>query len=384
MLFLSSRDPEAEMGGVTPSESFSFDVLDSYGVESTSLSIFVNGIQAYDGASGWISPFDGYVGNTVVDGYSGFHVRIDHSSYSASTRVELHILASSIDSVTFLDETYGFWIATTVTFVSIGPFEVCLSVGFSGALDTGTLDDASLFSISNGAYVRKIDIISNDSILLWVEGMNGNPTFTLTMSDILDIHGFPVEFSGASVYPGFSEALVSGYNGLVRSWQQSLMVEKDIQRAFLMGIRGLDIFDIQSTSPTKWGQILDSYGIYAACLNGDGYSFSDSDSPRISDMVPASGAVVLAPDTIRFLISDITSVEISSLIVSVNSVLVFGGAAGWANGWGGQIEIFPQGLSVVLYPVAGFFHSGDNALIEVRASDFSSNVMDAAYSFTIL
>lgn len=389
--FLRNRDPGVDVGGVGASQSFSFDVLDDYsGVAPLTLYFFVNGAPAYIGATqSWVAPFDGYVGRVEdVDGYDGYHVRIDHPALSASSRVDLRVVAQDGQG-NLLDETYGFWIAPALLSVAVDPYETTLRVTFSGAMDPTLLLDASMFALSDGAYARKAEMPAPDQALLWVERFQGAGPFELTVSDsLLDIHGGALAGDRTRSVEVFqSDALFSNTDGLVRSWRVSRQIARDAQRVYLAGLRGLDVLDIRYgiTRASRWSQILDAYGISAMCLTGDGYDFSEGEPPTLTSQDPAPGSIVPSPTTIRFLVVDaVTSVETTSLAVYIGSRLVFsGGSSGWLNGWGGQVSVSPHQLAVELFPPAGEFLSGETVSVRVMATDLLGNAMDRTYQFTI-
>ena len=389
--FLRNRNPGVDVGGVGATQSFAFDVLDDYsGVAPLSLYFFVNGAPAYVGPTrSWVAPFDGYVGRVEdVDGYDGYHVRIDHAAFPASSRVDLRVVARDGQG-NVLDETYGFWIAPAIVSVAVDPYETTLRILFSGVMDPAPMFDASAFALSGGAYVRKVELPASDQVLLWVERFQGSGPFELTLSDsIADIHGGALAGDKTRSVEVFqSDALFSNTDGLVRSWRVSRLVARDAQRIYLAGQRGLDVLDVRYgiTRASRWSQILDSYGISAMCLAGDGYDFSESDPPVLSDQDPAPGSIVPAPDVIRLSVVDrITSVETVSLAVYVGSRLVFsGGNGGWLNGWGGQVSVSPHRLDVELYPPTGEFSSGEAVSVRVMATDLLGNAVDRIYQFTI-
>ena len=390
--FLRYRDPEIDVGGVASTASFSFYVLDGYNdVMPNTLAFYVNSTQAYDGASlSWFVPYDGLVERVEnVDGYDGYHVRIDHPALPASSRVSLRVIAQD-SQASVLDETYGFWIAPALISAMVDPYETTLKLVFSGAMEPLSLLDGSLFQLSNGAYTRKVDILDAYQVRLWVERFQGTGPFTLVVSNtVRDIHDGYLVGAGGSFEIFQSNALFSNTDGLVRSWHDSRRATRDGQRLYLAGTRGLDVFDERFgiMRPSRWGQILDAYGITAMCLvkTGDGYEFFESDAPILCDQTPAPEATVLSPDIIQFSIVDnITSIETVSLIVYVGGTLAFsGGSGGWANNWGGQITVHPHKLEVELYPPQSFT-SGTRVSLRVLASNLLGGVVDRTYAFNIM
>jgi hypothetical protein len=351
----------------------------------------ITGALAYSGSTGtWSAPYDGYVGRTVVDGYDGYHVRIDHPSleFSPSDRVDLRVVAQDIQG-NILDETYGFWIASKLLSVAVDPYEITLSLLFSGAMREDSFVDASLFRLSGAAYVRKAELEAPTRARLWVEGLRGEGSFTLSVSDsVRDIHDGYLSGAGGTVPVFQSTASFSNTDGLLRSWHESRFVTKDAQRIYFGGLRGIDVLDARLGvgSANRWAQILDSYGIDALCLvnSADAYDFQVGGAPRVGDQQPAPGQTGVSIDTsISFSVRDSgSSVETISLAVYVNGLLVFGGASGgWANGWGGRISVDPAGLIMELFPPAPFPPS---SVVQVRvlAGNLFGIQASATYSFT--
>jgi len=392
--FLYNRDPVPDAGGIVPGASFSFDVLDDYsGVVPESLVFYVDGAMAYDGVSGnWHPPYDGYVGRVedVVDGYDGYHARIDHPTpFPASARVNIRVVARDVQG-NVLDETYGFWISPALVSVFVDPYETTLRLVFSGDMEPSSLLDASLFRLSGRrAYVRKVDILDAYEARLWVEWFQGEGPFALAVSDMVrDIHDGYLIGAGASLNVFQSDAMFTNTDGLVRSWHDSRLLARDGQRIYMAGMRGIDVFDDRFGIPatSRWGQVLDSYGINAICLvkSGDGYEFFESDPPQLRDQFPAPDTTVPSPGAVLFSVVDnITAVETVSLAVYVGGTLVFsGGSGGWMNNWGGQITVRQHRLDVELYPPSPFA-PGTRAYLRVLASDMLGNIVDRTYAFNI-
>lgn len=389
--FLRNLDPGAEVGGVPPQYSYSFDLLDDYDdVNPATILLYVNGSLAYSGAAElWYAPYDGYVGHVEnVDGYDGYHVRIDHPAFPNSSRVDIRVVASDFQ-MSGMDQTYGFWIAPAALQPLIDPYEITLRLPFSGGMDPAAVLDASLFRLSGGAYVRKVDILSPTEVRLWVERLLGQGPFTLTVSALVaDAHGGHLVGDQALSVPVFqSAAFFSNTDGLLRSWHESRLVARDAQRAYFAGIRGIDVLDIRSgiTAANRWAQVLDIHGIGAMCLLGsaDGYDFADEAPPRLANQDPAPDATGVPADTdILFsVVEGITAVETVSLAVYVNGAIAFSGAGGWAGNWGGQITVRPQALDVALFPPEPFAPSS-RVEMRVLASDLLGNRFDGTYVFT--
>ena len=259
-----------------------------------------------------------------------------------------------------------------------------------------TLLDASKFAFSGGAYARKIEPLPADdpsptAARLWMEGFTGTTTYTLTVSSlVLDAGGSSLDPSGrtASIAPFISLAFYSNTKGLVRTWHESVAILQDVRRIYLSSIRGMDVLNATSGffKPSRWGHILDSYGIQAFCLAeaSDSYDFADLVPPVLGNQTPTPGSSVVSLGTIAFSFEDnLTSVSLTSMVVYINGRLAFSGASGWQNSWGGQIEVRAIGIDMELFPPTPFL-SGSTVSVRALAEDFSGNRADQTYSFTVL
>jgi hypothetical protein len=399
--FLDNQIPAPSATNVLINSQVLFDVLDdSEGIDLSTLVISIEGNLAWSGGT-FQAPFSGPPPSPiVVDGYDGYHLEISHSvNFPYNSFIDVHVVVEDFNG-DLLDTTYIFLTVPNppVSLLSLtqGPYEITLDVEFSGPMLLSSLTDASSFVFSNGAFVRYVEPLPLRSLVptgvrLWVEKFIGDSLFTLTIASppVLDTFGNTLDPIGrsATISPFQSSAVFSNTNGLIRSWHESHLITYDTQRIYLSSIRGLDVFDARSgfSTSNRWAQILDSYGISALCLtsSGDGYDFSDGISPQVFNQLPLPNSIVLSPDVISFSIVDsITSVEITSLAVYINSILVFSGITGWENNWGGKILVHPQQLDIELYPPV-VFSSGTLISVHILANDLLGNLTNIIYTFTI-
>jgi len=249
--------------------------------------------------------------------------------------------------------------------------------------------------MTGGAYVRLVEALPYGSAMptsvrLWVEGFQGNIPFTITVSSqVKDISGNALAPDGrtAQIFPFQSSAYFSNTSGLVRSSHESEIVLRDSMRIYLANSRGMDVFDIGQglMRPIKWSQILDAYGLGAACVFGtDDYVFSDTIPPFLMYETPSPGATGIPQNTNISLtvLDEATTVETTALAIHSNGQLAFSGNSGWLGGCGGQITVVRQGLNVELYPPSGAIVSGLNT-VAVRAYDLAENLLDTSYTFTV-
>lgn len=390
--FLRNRDPADAAIGVNTTAPIMFDILDDVGVVPTSISVYVGGGQAYDGYN-FLVPFTGTVVPTVVDGYDGYHFRI-LGPMPNSSWVSVRVVAKDTSALT-LDETWRFYTTAALVELLQGPYEITLDARFSGPMLLSSLLDASRYQFTEGAYARYIEPIPSGeslptNIRLWVERFDGTEPITLTVSSqVLDAYGNALadDSRTATISPFPSAALYSNAAGLVRSWHESRIILSDTKRAYLAGIRGLDVFNITNgpTDPIRWAQILDAYGVSAACLLSTAdYDFEDTVAPFLTGRIPAPGASGVSITTnIRMMIADAdTSVEPVAVAIYVNGRLAFGGTTGWMNGYGGNVLVGHQYLSVQLFPPSGGLVVGLNT-VAVMAADLAGNTLDTSYTFTV-
>jgi len=401
--FLRNRNPFPFQTGVGLSPTISADILDDEGVVASTIDAYVDGALAYDGAAAaFVAPFSGSLVPTTVDGYSGYHIALSRSTlFQPSTTAVIRMVARDADAMV-MDETWRFRIGTILLRLDQGPYEITLDAEFSSPMLLSTLLDASQYRFSGGVYTRYVEPLPPGSTTptgarLWVERFQGENPFTLTVSPLVrDSYGDILASEGrtAQITPFQSSAFFSNTDGLVRSWHESRLVMKDSLRAYLTDIRGLDVFDVAQglSSPLRWAQVLDAYGVGAACLSSMGdYVFHDTVPPFLAGRVPAPGAIGVPQGTdIRLSVADeTTATEITTLVIYVNGFLAFSGVSGWGlfpgdppAWWGGHISVGRQILNVYLRPPAGAIVVGLNT-VAVLATDLAGNLLDTSYTFTV-
>jgi hypothetical protein len=403
--FLRNRSPADFSIGIDPTTAISVDLLDDGTVEPSSIFVYVMGDLAYDGGTGlFIAPFSGSMSPTVVDGYNGYHLSLSSSTnLPGSTWITTRVVAKdAVDLV--LDETWQFYTSTTLMGLEYGPYEITLDATFSSPMLLSTLLDASSYRLSNGAYVRYVEPIpaSNltpTSVRLWVEGLQNDTAFVLTVLSppVMDASGTPLALYGRAVTfaPFQSLAFFSNTTGLVRSWRESRLMLKDSQRAYLVGIRGLDAFDITNSigRSIRWSQVLDAYGAVAACLSGESdYTFSDVAPPFLGGRSPAPSATGVSKNTHIYLsvADETTSVEVTQLTIYLRNAgiptgekRIFSGANGWESPevCGGLISVQRQTLNIHLIPKQPF--NDGPVTVSITAVDLVGNLLSTSYTFTV-
>ncbi len=372
----------------------SVDILDDGVVEQSSIRLWINGFLAYN-SSGFIVPFFGDIFPTAMDGYSGYHLSVSNlTPYPFLSTITIEVLAEDNDGYS-LDGYWQFRIAAGLTSLSQGPYEITLDASFSGPMLLSSLLDASLYQISGGAYVRQVETLPLGSsiptgVRLWLEGFQGDGFFTLMVSHLVkDLSGDALAPSGrtAQIYPFQSTAYFSNTSGYVRSRHVSTLAKKDNFRVYLIGTKGMDVFDISRgfEQPLRWAQILDGYGFGAACVLGTAdYAFKDTDPPFLANRNPYPGqtGVSIGTDILLSVADEVTSVEVTAIAVYVNSHLAFSGMSGWNSGYGGCISVVPQIVSILLYPPVGGVVVGTNT-VSVVAMDLAGNLLNTSYTFIV-
>jgi hypothetical protein len=277
---------------------------------------------------------------------------------------------------------------TTLTSVSQEPYEITLDLTFSDALWVDAeLTNSANYTLSNSAYVRKVDILADNQLRLWVEKFYGHLTFVLNIVNVRDIYGDLIIGVPVTISPFYSTANISNYNGLIRTSHDDRFVTMDTQRIYLAGAQGIDVFRRERVLGKKtWGQVFDGYGINAFFVANypSDLVITDTHSPYISYANPASGGTTTNVNThIIFVIYDVTTAtEITTTLIYVNGIVAFNGSSGWQNNFCGSITVAYQRL------VFNIWHRVPFALgavtVRVIASDLLSNAMDQSYSFTII
>jgi len=414
--FLRNQDPADDAAGVDPSALISFDILDDYsGVNVDTLDAYVDGTLAFTGPGTFIAPFNGPSSSivpTIVEGYQGYHVVLDRTvDFDAASMhaVEIvcsdnygNILGETITTWGFaqwgqnqwggfiLEDIWTFYITNAVQSVTQGPYEITFDVSFYGPMaENAELIAPANYVFNNGAYARKVEVISSDTVRLWTELVYGESTYLVTVSNVTDVYGAPISpgYETAVVSPFISDADFANTNGMVRTWRESLLVHADTYRAYLAGRRGIDVFrKISGATYNRWAQVFDINGVHAMYVaNFPGpLNITDSTAPYLCNQLPAQSGFATPNTEIRFTIADdFSAVEIPAVTIYINGNIVFRGSySGWNNDYNGVIEIDHQDLNVILYPPSDFI-IGSLVVVRVVATDLFGHRMDSTYSFTI-
>lgn len=376
----------------------SVDILDdSSGVDLSSLDAYMNGVPIFAGPSTFIPPFNGSssaITPTIVDGYNGYHLVIDKDgTYPAASSHTVRVIGSDAYGNSF-DESFIFSIAsiTNIADVSSNLYEITLDVTF----DTPMLEDDNLrnpanYHFNNGMYARKVDVIANNKVRLWVELYYGRDDFVLTVDPSIkntDGYGLQPDADSYGFAPFESDATFTNFNAMVRTWHESTIVGADSQRIYLAGVKGIDIFRKESaTRFSRWGQIFDEYGIDAMFVANypSDLEITDSVAPVLEDPIPPPSSFAPADTRISFKVRDeTTAVEITTLRVYIEGELAFsGGYDGWQNNWSGRIEVEHHQLSVEMWRDI-LFDTGSIVTVRIVAQDLMGNELDTSYNFSVL
>jgi hypothetical protein len=276
--------------------------------------------------------------------------------------------------------TFG---TTTISSISQGPFEITLDIVFSSNMLADTeLTNSANYTLTNGAYARKVSILSSNSVRVWCEKLFGYPSFYLTASNLRDsglLYLVPTPFS-FSIFT--SSANLGNYNGLIRTLHDSNYIASDSERIYIAGAKGIDIIKKDGNTVRKWAQVYSNNNIasfFIANFPND-VVFSDITPPYISLASPASGDTVLPNTNIFFILEDVTTaVEVLSVLVYIDGEKIFDGNSGWM-GVSGNITFGYKSLTFDIWKDIDFT-LGEHT-IRIVAEDLLYNRMDTSYSFT--
>jgi len=367
----------------------SFDITDDFsGVDLNNTTVTIGGDTAYSG--GFISPFTGTI-TSITNGYS---IVISNPSLYDTATIYNVVVNTQDEYGNTATTNYNFTTRASISNTSLGQFEITLDVIFETDMtQDSNFSNPANYIFTNGAYARKVDILSSTQVRLWVENYYKNNNFDdiavfriYLNSDITTLSGDPVSDDAyVTVSPDVSTASFSHYNGLIRTYRDFYFTDADSERIYLSGTRGIDILQRQTaTTYTKWAQIFDECGIDAMRVvnHPSVYVFNDTASPSLSNQNPAPNATgVSSAAHVFFSIIDTTAVEIPNVNVYVNGTHVFNGQSGWNSNWSGIIEILHKELYFEIWPRAGF--SSGVVSIRVTAEDLSGNISSNTYQFTV-
>lgn len=153
------------------------------------------------------------------------------------------------------------------------PFPVTVEVHF----DTSMLVDSNLvdpnnYLFNNGAYTIDVEIINDKHIMLHVENLFENNTFTLNVQNVKSITGEIIDqnhntatfFIDRPSVPGFASAITSS-NGRLKSGNNVLDIQISDSNWYLMTESGIDVID--KISLMNKGYVLDGYGFNTIYVN---------------------------------------------------------------------------------------------------------------------
>lgn len=395
--FLRNASP---VGTADSATLTSVNVLDDYSaINLSTLDAYVNGIQAFSGPSTFSAPFDGpssSINPTTVDGYDGYHLVLDNTGLypESSTQVVAIIVSdnygNTLNGLADPAGNYGFKIYGGIL-ITVDPFEMTVDIDFGRPMTIDSLlTNPTSYQFDKGMYCRLVEILDSENIRLWVELFQEQSSFDLTIDGSLtDADGYtlPPASRTATLSPFYSGATMSNYNGRVRSWHESKLVTSDSQRIYLSSTRGIDVFrKVNVSTPARWAQILDAYGITAMFVANfpNDLVITDTDPPYLTDQSPLPGGIAIPSDFILFTVADlVTSVEPTSVTVYVDGIVVFaGGFGGFQSGYSGSVTVGYKQLLFVLEPPVPFVQ-GSTVSVRVVASDLLGNTLDTLYTFSI-
>jgi len=400
--FLQNQSPADGTAGITTSTVISVDILDDGTIDLSSVDAYVNGLKVFEGPGTFISPFNGpqsAIVATFTDGYNGYNLKLDNAGgLDPSETYEIRVVARDMAG-NAMDEDFSFITTTHIESVTLGPYEITLDITFGAEMDglNSALTIPANYVFDNGAYARYVEAIDDETVptvvRLWVEQLYGTENFTLTISDdVKDSNNESLlsPYNSTTVSPLQSSASYGNYNGKVRTWRESNLIEADDERVYLAGSKGIDILHKEEGENSfRWAQIFSEYDIKSMFVAhfGTDHSFTDTTPPSFSYRDPFPGTTVSesAGAVINFKLFDSdTAVEITSIIVYINEVLAFSGSSGgWKNNFYGYIVVNEyKTIDVTIQPPTPF-SQGEDVEVRVLAQDLLGNEFDASYTYTI-
>lgn len=399
--FLSDVSPEPNETGVDGYVNPVINILDDYsGVNPNSVQIQIDSSLAFQGPSTFFSPWNGTnssIITTTIDGYDGYQITFDGTTLlPPSTQHLVDVVAQdnygnniNDNVVNPIPSSYTFRTGFGFT-LSIGDFENKLDLLFSDTMPFNiNLLTAANYEFSNGMYSRTVEFVDSRNISLYVEKFYDNQTFTFSIKNIVDGYSdtIPSSYNSQTISPFQSTADITNYNGLVKTWHDSSLVQADSQRIYLSSIRGIDVFRIiNQANIAKWAQVYDAYGVQAMFVAnfGSDLTITDTTAPFLTSQTPPPNGVLGVSDFISFTITDATTApNIEQTIVYINSTLAFsGGFGGWFNNFLGLIFVSHKQLAFFIKPTSPF-SVGETVIIRVISQDLLGNDLDTSYSVTV-
>lgn len=396
LIWMDNKYPE-NTGGTDLSSDIGFDILGERPLKVETLQVYLDGLLIFQGPDTFLPPFDGAFSSIIPiisSGYRGYSVILCNTiDFSPDTTHSVVVNCEDIDGDVFTTgNTFDFTTENIIELIEIGPYEITIDVTFSGLMSpVEELWSCANYIFNGNAYARKIEVLESSGssvkkIRLWAELLYGRDSFSLHLGPLItDLHGYPIvrDFTFNIFH---STANISNYDGKVRTWRESELIQADSQRIYLAGIKGIDVFRKQTrVTPVHWGQIFDGYGIsamFVANYSGD-YIFSDTITPYLKDLVPPPSGTFYVVDPIFLTVADLTTaVEITSVMVYINNLLIFkGDGGGWRNGFSGNIDIRFRELCFKIITNGAIL---PNTVVSVRvvATDLLSNTLDETYTFS--
>ncbi|MFA5048777.1 MAG: hypothetical protein WC516_07160 [Patescibacteria group bacterium] len=385
--FIINKIPNNLQPGIDFSTTISADILDSFDILFSSIRIYIDNNLVFNGNS-FIYPYIGTVTPTIVGLFKGFHLIIENEEpYNASNWITVRLLAENILGFD-IDESWKFYTKTSIKQIEQGPYEITVDLTFSGPMYNDIeFTNSANYKFTNGAYARKIEKLNDDQVRIWTEYLYGHTLFDLSVFNVKDNYNFLIYENTISIAPFYSTASLGSYNGMIRTFHDSRFITSDSQRIYLAGSKGLDIFKTEKRINKTWAQVFDSYGTDSMVVVNypNDLTINDNIPPYISYALPNNGGTAFSNTHIIFIISDLsTSIEISSLVIYINGILVFiGNNGGWQYGVSGNIDIGYKNIKVEFW-LSTLFVVGTSVIVRIIADDLMKNKMDSSYSFTII
>jgi hypothetical protein len=153
------------------------------------------------------------------------------------------------------------------------PFPVTVEIHFdTSMLVDNDLVDPNNYLFNNGAYTTDVEIINDKHVMLHVENLFENSTFTVNVQNVKSITGEIIDQNYNTVtffidrpnVPGFASTITSS-NGRLKSGSNVLDIQISDSSWYLMTESGIDVID--KISLMNKGYVLDGYGFNTIYVN---------------------------------------------------------------------------------------------------------------------
>ena len=389
---IQNKSPIENATGVDGYALISFDAYDSgSNIDPSSFRIYVGGTLAFTGPNTFHAPFNGthsVITEATISGTDGYHVIIESTvGYTSNTLYPVRVVVEDFSHLG-IDDTWTIRTGNRVLSIVPSLYEVVLDVTFEQPFSiTSATGEPASYVFTNGMYARKAEILTMNTVRLWVELFHTHREFSLTVSpSVVDDYGngIPTSYNGFVFSPFSSTADLANFNGRVRTWRDSHLVYADTNCVYLGGTKGIDVFNKHEG---RWAQIYNenkqTHSLFVANFGGV-YNFAETGIPYLFNVSPVDGSIAPYNAMIIFSVGDLRlAIEPTALRVYVNNILAFDGSyGGWYNGFSGFVDVQYKHLDVAIKPATPY-HAKQFVTVRVVAEDLIGNTLDTHYTYRV-